>query len=307
MGDGLRTIRLVSHDESLRQSTSLAAEALEGWEFAAVEAVEDLMRRAPAPGDVVLLDKWVGGGNIYELIRDLAGRTRCRLFVVANHDDTGDTIARFCGAMGSIARPVSKSKLEVSLSEGTGPRPPLPSERRGADDGVVLPERLLTDISGRPDQNLVGALTDPQTSLFNYAFLNYKLDEEFKRAKRFRQPLACVMLGFEGNADSDTLARLAGIFLLASRDTDILGRFDENSFLFLLPQTGPEGAGIMARRVREEAEREGLKDLVGDTMQLSVGIAAFPNEAIQRREDLYAQARQAFLEARSRGGGVVRI
>jgi len=55
----------------------------------------------------------------------------------------------------------------------------------------------------------VQALVDPETSLFNYGFLNYKLDEEFKRAQRFRHPLSCVMLGFEGQANEECLSELS--------------------------------------------------------------------------------------------------
>src|SRR6185295_4740059 len=144
-------------------------------------------------------------------------------------------------------------------------------------------EKLLTDIAGKPDLNLVGALTDPETSLFNYAFLNYKLDEEFKRARRFDHPLSCVMLGFEGRGEEQTLRELSGIFLDTSRDTDILGRFDENSFLFLLPNTGPDGAAVMAKRVGEMAQEKGLRDLVGDKLVISVGIATCPDPDVRRR------------------------
>ena len=113
------------------------------------------------------------------------------------------------------------------------------------------------------------------------------------------------MLGFEGQADEATLRELAGIFLSASRDTDVLGRFDESSFLFLLPNTGPDGARVMAERVREQAEAQGLRDLVGDPMDLSVGIHSCPHPAIRRKEDLFAATRDAYTTAVATGAGVV--
>lgn len=113
------------------------------------------------------------------------------------------------------------------------------------------------------------------------------------------------MLGFEGQADEATLRELAGIFLSASRDTDVLGRFDESSFLFLLPNTGPDGARVMAERVREQAEAQGLHDLVGDPMDLSVGIHSCPHPAIRRKEDLFAATRDAYTTAVATGAGVV--
>ena len=113
------------------------------------------------------------------------------------------------------------------------------------------------------------------------------------------------MLGFEGQASEQVLRELAGIFLVASRDTDVLGRFDESAFLFLLPDTGGDGAQVMARRVEELAESQGLRDLVGDPLAISVGIACAPHPEVRHKEDLYGRAREAFLAARAEGGGVV--
>lgn len=308
MGDGLRTIRVVSHDDSLLASVKNAAQVLGGWEAATYANVDDLMAVPPVAGDVILLDAWMRGGNVYEVCRKLAGKTRCRTFVVVDNQNTaGEAIARFCGATGTLRRPLVPSKLRDALEAAGGPRPQLAEQARGADKQPALPERLLTDLSGKRDETLVSAATDPETGLFNYAFLNFKLDEEFKRAKRFGTPLSVVMLGFEGAAEPSVLKELAGIFLETSRDTDILGRFDENTFLFFLPHTGLDGASIMARRVGEMAAQRGLSDLVGDALSISVGIATFPCPDIQRREDLFARARNALLQARQNGGGVVTL
>jgi len=312
MGDGLRTIRIVTTDETLLAQVGAAASSLDGWETAQVDTVEALLATKPVAGDVILLDKWLRGENVYEVCRRLTGRTHCRTYVVAEHENTlGDAIARFCGATGLLRRPLSARTLREAFDErGGAPQRPAQHERGEGRGGgrSELPERLLVEIaSGRPDANLVGALTDPETSLFNYAFLNYKLDEEFKRAQRFGEPLSCVMLGFEGQADEGVLRELAAIILSASRDTDVLGRFDESSFLFLLPRTGPDGARIMADRVGEQAQVRGLTDLLGDPLVISVGISCSPHAAIRRREDLYGMAREAFVDARAGGGGVIAV
>src|SRR6185295_9406789 len=117
----------------------------------------------------------------------LAGKTRCRTFVVVEHDNNvAESIARFCGATGVLHRPLVPSRMREAFETLPPPRAALPSDARGQGAGhAELPEKLLTDIAGKPDLILVGALTAPETSLFNYAFLNYKLDEEFKRARRF--------------------------------------------------------------------------------------------------------------------------
>lgn len=309
MGDGLRTIHVVSNDEALLTELRAAAGTLDGWEVQAVASQEALLRTPPVAGDVLLLDAQAGVGNVYEDCRRLTGRTKCRTFVVvAAQNELAGPIARFCGATGVLRRPLEARHLGEAIDQNGGPRPPLPQEGRGKPEpDFVLPQALLKDITtGETDKTLVAALIDPETGLFNYAYLNYKVDEEFKRARRFEHPLTCVMLGFEGQASEDVLAELAGIFLNTSRDTDILGRFDENSFLFLLPNTGPDGAGVMADRIREMAAGAALKDLVGDALVLAAGIASCPNPGVSRPEDLYGQTRDAFFAARAEGGGVVR-
>ena len=307
MGDGLRTLHIVTTDESIVAQCRAASAALEGWGVCVRNDYQSLLSEPPAPGDVILIDKFLRGGNVYETCSALVGKTRCRIFVVCEFDNqSAESIARFCGATGVLRGPISASQLRVLLNESAGPRPTMAEQQRG-DEGSThnLPEALLVEIAtGKEDKNLVHALVDSETSLFNYAFLNYKLDEEFKRAQRFRQPLSCVMLGFEGQANEESLRELASIFLCTSRDTDVLGRFDENSFLFLLPNTGPDGARIMANRVCEMAAERGLRDLVGDPMDISVGISWYPQDSIQRKEDLYASAREAFVAARNAGGGV---
>jgi diguanylate cyclase (GGDEF)-like protein len=307
MGDGLRTIRVASTDTLLLNQAKLAAEALEGWEMVGVDTVEELLAAPPVKGDVILIDKFLRGDNVYEVLRRLAGKTACRVYLVAEHDGEGfEGIARFCGATGVLRTPLTASALAKALGDSPGPRAPLPTELRQQEgSGPQLPEKLLVSISdGRPDAGLVSALTDPDTSLFNYAFLNFKLDEEFKRAQRWNEPLSCVMLGFEGQCSPEVLSRLAGIILESSRDTDVLGRFDESSFLFLLPRTGPEGAEVMAMRVGRTAQEQGLCDLVGEPLVISVGISCCPHPDVRRREDLFSRSREAFLEACRDGGGV---
>lgn len=324
MGDGLRTIRIATTDPSVLSGAkaaidaaneSVAEDALAGWDVEQISSWRELVEAPPAQGDVLLVDSWLKDRNVYELLRQLAGRTKCRTFVVTedgNH--LAEPIARFCGATGTIARPVNGSKLRSLLDLSGGPRPSLESDHRG-DESVefTLPEAILAQIAeadpaqaSAPQHNaLMQAAIDPVTGLFNYSFLAYKLDEEFKRARRFNAPLAVAMLGFESQASDDVLRELSSIFLSASRDTDVLGRFDENSFLFLLPNTGPDGAEIMARRVADTAEGRRMMDLVGDRIEVAIGIANYPSPDIDKREDLYAAAREAFLDARHAGGGVV--
>jgi diguanylate cyclase (GGDEF)-like protein len=258
-------------------------------------------------GDLLIIDGWMRSQNVYEFCRELSGRVKARIYIaVEMGNQMASALARFAGAAGVLERPINPGTLRRVLEGQRSMTNELPQEKRGTASTSELPESLLADLrTGQTDERLVQAMIDRETGLFNYAFLGYKVDEEFKRAKRFELPLAFVMAGFESQAEEAALRELAGIFLDSSRDTDVLGRFDENTFLFLLPNTGPDGAEIMARRVSASAAARGLKDLVGDPMVLSLGIATYPSPDLKRREDLFTRVHDALMEARNKGGGVV--
>ncbi|MFT4647968.1 MAG: diguanylate cyclase (GGDEF)-like protein [Planctomycetota bacterium] len=307
MVDGLRTVWIFTNDQALTASARAAVAPIEGWEVATFESTQELLAAPPVGGDVLIIDGWMRSRNVYEFCRELSGRVRARMYVaVEMGNQMASALARFAGAAGVLERPINPGVLRKVL-EGNSPLgQSVPQDQRGSAPGNDLPEFLLADLrTGQSDERLVKAMIDSETGLFNYAFLGYKVDEEFKRAKRFELPLAFVMAGFESQAAENELRELAGIFLDSSRDTDVLGRFDENTFLFLLPNTGPDGAQIMARRVSASVETRGLKDLVGDPMVLSLGIATYPAPDLVRREDLFARVHDALLEARHKGGGVV--
>ena len=299
MTEAKRTVRLVTSDEALLSSVRGAVSALQEWEIGEPQTVEDLMDGTVAVGDVILLDAWLRTENVYESCRRLTGRTGCRIYVVTDERNAlAHEIAAFCGAAGTLERPLSGEVLRELLETDGVLHRSLPEESRQEDGSDrEAPENLLRAIAGEGAPRLIDVLVDPETGLYSYEYLGFRLDEEFKRAQRFEHPLSCVMLGFEGQVDDDVLSALASIFLNASRDTDLLGRFDQSSFLFFLPNTGPDGARVMAGRIREAAESEGLRDLVGDVLEIAVGISYCPHPEIDRREDLFSRARAAFLAA----------
>jgi len=305
MGQRQASIRIVTSDEVLLNSASAAVGALEGWEFAGAASVDELVDGAGAPGDVILIDVHAGPENAFESLRRMTGTSRARLFLVGDGPETvAAPIASFCGASKVLNRPLSAADLRSAI-EGADARPTAVIDGRGETQTHALPQAMLEDLVGGTTQSILKALVDPETGLFNYEFLSFKLDEEFKRARRFGMPLSCVMLGFEGQATEDVLRQLAGTFLETSRDTDILGRFDESSFLFFLPNTGPDGAEVMAQRIKGLANERGLTDIVGDPLEIAAGISFYPHIDITRREDLFGRAREAFFKARSEGAGQV--
>jgi len=305
MSPASRSIFLVTADDALAAEFEAAA-GEGGWKVERASVPPEV----PPKEGIFVLDDRLPGRNAYETCRELRARSRARFFVAHRAGDrAAASLARFCGAEGAIAVPVEARVLGELLRK---PEAPMTGEelRRRAEGGgrreAAFAEAVLRDVSSEaaPVGGWLEVLVDPETKLFHAPFLLYKLDEEFKRAERFRMPLACLVVGFEGEASADTLLELAGVFLLESRDTDVLGRFDLNTFVFLLPNTGEEGTRTMATRILDALKAKSLRDLVGDPLVPCVGFALAPSSAYARRDELLRAALAAYGRAREGGTAI---
>jgi diguanylate cyclase (GGDEF)-like protein len=160
---------------------------------------------------------------------------------------------------------------------------------------------------------------------------------ECLRAGRSGAPIALLLAGIDdfaarsielGEAQSDTCLRLVADALRVSmrRPTDLLGRFGSGTFALLLPETGSEGASIVARRAMESVEGlriPGGSSVAGDRISLSIGAGyrdallshtRAPNQQLvddssligANPDDVISAAEQALRSARSAGSRQVR-
>ncbi|MHC5062846.1 MAG: GGDEF domain-containing protein [Planctomycetota bacterium] len=156
-------------------------------------------------------------------------------------------------------------------------------------------------------EGFLSALTDAETGLFDGPFATFKLDEEFKRATRFHQPLSLVLLdcGIVSWPEDPTdrslvLAEVASIFLSECRDIDTLARFTETEFLFLLPGTGVDGATAVARRMLEQLRSHRYS--VEIELDPVVGLATVPASGISDKREFLERAVSCLAAARSGAG-----
>ncbi len=109
------------------------------------------------------------------------------------------------------------------------------------------------------------SVTDPLTGLFNRGYLNRMLKAEIKKLSRREEWLSCIMIDIDyfkqindtyGHITGDVvLTELANIMREQSRESDILTRYGGEEFVLLLPQTNPEGAVILAEKIRLAVEK----------------------------------------------------
>jgi len=161
------------------------------------------------------------------------------------------------------------------------------------------------------------AMTDYLTSLYNRRYFMQRGAEEFKRARRNKQPLALLILDIdEFKKVNDTCGHEAGDIALQQvaaalksslREIDILGRMGGEEFAVLLPNTLSHAAVLLAERVQQimastSFEVPGASSTI--TITISIGVAAATNE-MSDIDDMLRNADAAMYRAKYYGGNRV--
>lgn len=154
------------------------------------------------------------------------------------------------------------------------------------------------------------AVTDDLTQVYNYRFLRSALRREMKRAGRFRQSFALLMVDVdhlkeyndrEGHLKGSHLLRdLARILSRGVRGMDLLAKYGGDEFTVILPQTPRSGGMAVAERVRAAVEDHTFNRCEPGEMTVSVGVAMFPEDGIQPAA-LIAASDAALYAAKQRG------
>jgi diguanylate cyclase (GGDEF)-like protein len=156
------------------------------------------------------------------------------------------------------------------------------------------------------------SVTDPLTGLLNRRYLQERLVEELNRSKRYRQPVALLMIdvdrfkayndNFGHLAGDEALKKVASILKENLRGADVAARFGGEEFAVLLPQTTAEEAQQIAERIRRQIERS---EFPHRSVTVSIGLAG-ASEDIISPDDLIWAADRALYQAKERGRNNVR-
>jgi diguanylate cyclase (GGDEF)-like protein len=161
------------------------------------------------------------------------------------------------------------------------------------------------------------AYTDPMTGLQNYRAFRSNLDDEWKRASRYRRPLSLILIDLDHFKDiNDRYGHPAGDRLLAGladilrdtvRETDVPARYGGEEFVVVCPETSEMDAEIVAERIRAavESARFRIESRESTAITCSLGIATFPSNATTE-EALIDAADAALYYAKRCGKNVVR-
>jgi GGDEF domain-containing protein len=270
-------------------------------EFSPVVAPPDQPLAGIVAGDWLVVEASRPGTNGY----DLAAAARKRgagkvLLVLSPDEDPGGVLVRAAQATAAIRTPCTREQVSAGL-RGDALRPPVEellmvAEERVANQRGELAQRVLAGVSGPPEGDMTLFLTDPATGLYHRSFMDMRLDEEFKRARRFQMPLSVVLAAVQGIAQpaaKSLLVEVAGLFLNSCRDIDSVGRFHADRFLLLLPATGRDGCHTLLGRLWQGMLQ--LHAAGGDTMsaRCAFGSCTYPAPGLERRGDLLVAAERA--------------
>jgi diguanylate cyclase (GGDEF)-like protein len=178
---------------------------------------------------------------------------------------------------------------------------------------LVLPLALLYRSLAIP-RLLEATRIEPKTGLFNVRHFQAALEQELARAARFDRPLSLAMVDVDhlrqinnvhGHLAGDrALGVVAETLRAATRDYDVAARFGGDEFTVLLPETGTDGALVVAERVRAGVERAAAG--LGFLLTVSIGVStAIGPEATA--EELVGLADRAAYRAKFSGRNAVAL
>lgn len=135
------------------------------------------------------------------------------------------------------------------------------------------------------------SLIDELTGIYNKRAMYRILDQEIKRAERFRHPLTIIMMDIDffkiyndknGHVAGDVLLqRLSRIVSSKIRDVDTLARYGGEEFLIILPETSHNSAVKVAERIRKTIEQthfKGQEKQPKGKVTVSLGLVTYHGE-----------------------------
>ena len=160
--------------------------------------------------------------------------------------------------------------------------------------------------------------SDALTGVYNYRYLDRRLDEEIRIARRFHTTISLIYLDIDNfkqinddhghQAGNAALHEIGRVLTVAGRATDLVGRLGGDEFLILLPNTDRDEAQIVAERIRSRIENHAFHVDSSNAfgLRVSMGVAAFPFDS-EEKEGLISGADQAMYRAKQAGGNRVCI
>jgi diguanylate cyclase (GGDEF)-like protein len=249
--------------------------------------------------DLILLDIVMPDMDGYEVCAQLKANAGTRdvpvIFVTAKDQEEDESKGLNAGGIDYITKPISPSIVKARI-------------------------RNHLELKRYRDSLKALSMLDGLTGIPNRRQLDEVLDTEWRRARRNQSPLSLLMMDIDffkayndnyGHlAGDDCLRQLArGLSEIARRPADLVARYGGEEFVFLLPETGVDGAMNAANRVKEKVKLMSIPHAyssVADMVTLSIGVATMVPTDKQTIFDLIRRADECLYAAKHSGRNTIR-
>jgi len=225
----------------------------------------------------IILTDWLmpemNGIELCKTIRESSTERYVFIILLTARDSKDDIVVGLeAGADDYLTKPINNAELMARLNTG---------------------KRILELESSLKEANReikLLSITDPLTGCYNRGYLNEKLPQEIKRARRYKHPLSIIFCDIDHfKAVNDIHGHHAGDQVLEEfarsikesfrYDIDWLTRYGGEEFIIVLPETDIKGAVLTAERLRGTiSEREINVDGVPIHITASFGVSGFVPE-----------------------------
>lgn len=240
--------------------------------------------------DVVVLDMRLEGASGAVRLLRADGRGHLGILLLSNDDASSRVEGLRLGADDCMGKPPDEAELALRVEV-------LGRTKRRFEAELAA---ALRSTAGTARE----AELDPQTGLSKASVLEARLQDEWQRAVRHREPFAVSLASLRHAAWSpevraDALRALGSTLLGILRPGDLATRIGDEEILVLLP-----GAHVAAAVQCTQRMHAQLAPTLGEG-ELSWGIAVCPSPSVVAREDLVRAAHQALAKAEREGNGSI--
>lgn len=251
--------------------------------------------------DLVLLDIMMPEMDGYEVCRQFKAQAATRdipIIFLSALNDTFDKVKAFeLGGVDYITKPFQAEEVLARVHTHLTIR------------------KLQQELEARNRELARLVNIDGLTQIANRRHFDDRLQQEWRRLTRERQPLALLFLDIDffkayndyygHQTGDDCLKRVAQVFHQSSRrPADVAARYGGEEFVMLLPNTDERGARHVASSIQGALQQLHIlhaRSSVSSAVTCSIGIACMIPEPAVTMEQFVASADDALYQAKARG------
>ncbi len=160
------------------------------------------------------------------------------------------------------------------------------------------------------------SISDHLTGLYNRRYLSIRLEEEWARCTRKKEPLSVILADIDdfksvndtyGHEKGDEVLKMVGKILMSiARKEDVVARFGGEEFVALFANMDSAEASQKAEEIRSAVANIHYPWANRD-ITVSVGVATYPEVDIEDESELLQNADRAMYRAKSNGKNKVMV